>query len=50
MGRMYSDDIQSKLNDINNYISEEYRLTHPKGLEDIRAAILKEGQYSNENA
>ncbi|MGC8580411.1 MAG: ISNCY-like element ISFac3 family transposase, partial [bacterium] len=36
MGRMYSDDIQSKLKEINDYIGEEYKLTHPKDRRDWR--------------
>jgi len=33
---MYSDDIQSKLKEINDYIGEEYKLTHPKDKRDLR--------------
>ena len=36
MGRMSSYDIQSKLEDINVYINEKYKLAHPKNKRDWR--------------
>ena len=36
MGRLYSRDIQDKLEEIDAHIGEEYRLAHPKGERDWR--------------